>query len=83
MKRKRELLASGVIQLDPLDCDSTVAYTIRRGRRGVNGSIGLSDCDRKICWYFDRGSGLNKIDAAISILAEFRKKFCEETKRRN
>lgn len=73
---KRKLLASEVIMLDPLDCGSTVGYVIRRGRRGINADINLSDCNRKIEWYFSNDpSSVDKIDRAIGILHRFRDEF--------
>ena len=81
--RKDKLIASDIVMLSPLDCGSTVGYTIRRGRYGVYGDITLTDCNRKIKWDFiGRTDSLAKIDAAIGILARFRRKFEKATKKR-
>jgi hypothetical protein len=81
--RKRKLIASDIILLDPLDCGSTVGYTVRRGRHGVDGDISLSDCNRKIEWFFSNDSGsVEKIDRAIRILQGFRAAFIKATRRK-
>lgn len=65
--------------LEPSDCDSVIGYKITtRGR--LSASMCLSDCNRKIDWYFDtyRGSDpLKKIDKLLSIVTTFRKDFIE------
>ena len=73
--RKRELIAANIAQLDPLDCGSTISYSIRRGKYGICAEISLSDCNRMINWYFDRHSGPHKIEAALSVLTEFQEKY--------
>ena len=81
--RKEKLIAHDIVMLNPLDCGSTVGYTIRRGRYGVYGDITLTDCNRKIKWDFSgRTDSLDKINAAIGILARFRAQFEKATKRR-
>lgn len=62
--------------IDPLDCDSIIAYSITRRRRQLNSSINLSDCNRKIMWYFeDDQSSIKKIDKVIELLTSFRREF--------
>lgn len=81
MRDKRKLYAEGVVQLDPMDCGSSIAYAVVRGRRGhLTGDLDLSDCNRKIHWYFDR-TDLPKIDRVINILTEFRAAFAKATRR--
>lgn len=74
MKHVRKLLAQGIIQLDPLDCGSSIAYAVSRRRYGLTGDVDLSDCNHKIHWYFGKDD-LGKIDAAINILVEFRQAY--------
>lgn len=77
MSRKRsqpELLAASIIQLDPVDCGSTVGYKIVKGR-DLWAEVDLSDCNRKIQWSFysrNAEAGIVKIDKAIEILTKFR-----------
>jgi hypothetical protein len=81
--RKEKLIAGDIVMLSPLDCGSIVGYTIRRDRQGVLGEIMLTDCNRKIEWYFSgRTDSLAKIDAAIGILARFRAQFEKAIKKR-
>jgi len=82
VRKRRELLASGIAQLDPVDCGSMISYSIRSGRYGVSSEISLSDCNRMISWYFDRHTGLAKIDTVLAILKEFKENFVVATKRR-
>lgn len=69
--RPKELIANNIIQLDPVDCGSTVGYKIVNGRN-LWAEIDLSDCVRKIQWSFYAKDGLGKIDRAIAILSKFR-----------
>ena len=73
--RKRELIAANIAQLDPLDCSSTISYSIRRGKYGIRAEISLSDCNRMISWYFGHSSGTHKIAAALAVLTEFQEKY--------
>ena len=75
MRRARKVYAVGFVYLDAANCDSTTSYKIVKGRR-ISGDITLSDCGRKIDWYFsiDDG-GVVKIDRALAILQEFRAHF--------
>jgi hypothetical protein len=74
-KKRREIVASRIDYIDPFDCGSTVGYVVRRGRK-LSAEVFLTDCNRKIEWYFyDKTEGLRKIDKAIEILADFRNEF--------
>lgn len=75
MKRTRKLIAKNIDYIDPLECDSTVGYTITRGRR-LSANVNLTDCNRHITWYFNADkSAIPKIDRAISLLTEFKDEF--------
>lgn len=68
--------------LDPTDCGSLVAYSIT-GRRCLNASIDLSDCHRKITWYFEStgiNKSLEKIDTVINLLTDFKRDLLEARK---
>jgi hypothetical protein len=81
MRQVRKLLASGIDFLDALNCDSTISYSITRGVRGVTADVQLSDCNRKITWYFGRTpDAILKIDKAIEILTNFKQDFVEARK---
>ena len=75
MRRRRELIAANIAQLDPVDCGSIISYSVRRGKYGITAEISLSDCSRMISWYFDRRSGPHKIEAALAVLTEFQEKY--------
>ena len=80
---KRKLYASGIAYLDPLDCGSSIGYVVCRGRRGLYGDVHLTDCDRKIAWYFSKDAkSIAKIDKAIEILNQFREEFVKASRRR-
>jgi len=73
---KRKLIASEIAYLDPVDCGSTVGYTLIWDRLGhIEGTVDLSDCNRHIQWYFYKGNknSMEKIDKAISVLQNFRR----------
>jgi hypothetical protein len=86
MRRRRTtvVLASRIEYLDCGNCNSAVGYYIVRGRRRqLRGHVDLSDCNRKIEWYFDDDpEGIAKIDKAISMLTEFREKFIAARRRK-
>jgi hypothetical protein len=69
--------------IDPQNCGSMVAYRIwvdeytdtkNKTIYTQYGEIVVTDCSRKIDWGF-QGDDLDKIDAAIVMLQEFRKKY--------
>lgn len=75
LRRTRKLIKANIRQIDPLNCGSTIGYTIITGRRGVYADIDMTDCNRKINWSFAQRDGdgvLAKIDAAIEMFKEFR-----------
>ena len=77
-KRTRKLLASEIVMIDPMDCGSTIGYVIREDRYGLSAEMALSDCNRKIEWYFSRSesnSAVAKIDRAIAVMNNFRAAF--------
>jgi hypothetical protein len=78
MLRKKivpKIYASQAAFIDPGACDSTIAYTVTARRRLV-GSINLSDCNRKIVWWFDNDDlSTKKIDKALEMLQNFRRDF--------
>ena len=72
------------VYLDPEDCGSEVGYYIstseytdkKTGKTtySLSATVSLADCNRKIDWSFGERK-VEKIDAAISMLQEFRKKY--------
>ena len=82
-RRKRTTVASKIDFLSPTDCDSTVAYKIILGRYH-EGVMSLTDCERKIGWYFRLDKdGLAKIDKVLEIVTAFRADFIAACKRKN
>lgn len=79
MRRTRKRLAPKVYAtqakyIDPLDCGSMVAYSITKRRR-LSATMDLSDCNKKITWYFDNDTGdkpIQKIDTVIALLTDFK-----------
>lgn len=74
--------------IDPESCGSSVGYYITvseyypKGQPTIYSLVStviLADCSHKIDWSFDK-DGVDKIDAAIGMLQEFRKKFIETEK---
>jgi hypothetical protein len=74
--------------IDPESCGSSVGYYITIGEYNrkdkptehtMSSNVVLADCSHKIDWGFNVGD-INKIDAAITMLQEFRKKFLETEK---
>lgn len=74
--------------IDPESCGSSVGYYITMSdytpkdkptEYDVSAVVVLADCSHKIDWSFNKGD-VDKIDAAIHVLTEFRKKFVETTK---
>jgi hypothetical protein len=70
----RKLYASDIMFIDPLECESTVGYHVTKRGTKVSGNIDLSDCQRKISWYFGNDA-IAKIDNAIKILTDFKKAY--------
>jgi hypothetical protein len=76
------------IFIDPENCGSSVGYYIyideyspkdKPTRHSITASVVLADCSHRIDWTFGAGN-LEKIDAAIHMLQEFRKKYIETEK---
>jgi len=74
--------------IDPESCGSSVGYYIkieeyepknRPTEYSTSSTVVLTDCSHKIDWNFESGK-INKIDAAIKILQEFRRKYLETEK---
>lgn len=74
--------------IDPENCGSSVGYYIhineyeqkdKTVNYSLSGTVVLSDCSHKIDWCFESGA-IPKIDAAINMLQEFRKKYSETEK---
>lgn len=63
------IYAAEAVWLDPLECDSTIAYKVIRRSRRAWATVQLADCQRKIEWYFSSDkNGLAKLDKAIATL---------------
>ena len=74
--------------IDVENCGSSVGYYIsineytskdKSPTYSTASTVVLSDCNHKIDWYFTSDS-VKKIDAAIDMLKEFRKKYVETEK---
>lgn len=74
--------------IDPESCGSSVGYYIvvneytptgKPTKYSVQAEVVLADCGHKIDWSFGDGA-LDKIDVAIAMLQEFRKKYVETEK---
>lgn len=72
-QRTPKLIATNAAYIDPLHCDSTISYKVVKGARAVWGSVQITDCNRKVEWYFgSRCEPVDKVSKAISMLEEFR-----------
>lgn len=70
-----KVYAAQAAYLDPANCDSIVGYTIG-SRTRLSATVDLSDCTRKIQWYFTNDdAGLRKIDTALHLLSSFKRDF--------
>lgn len=74
--------------IDSENCGSSVGYYInideykpkdRPVEYSVASTVVFTDCSHKIDWVFGNDS-VDKIDAAIQMLQEFRKRYVEATK---
>jgi hypothetical protein len=72
--------------IDPDSCGSSVGYYIhvdeytpkdKPVEYSLQATVVLADCSHKIDWCFNGDDSVDKIDAAISMLQEFRKKYVE------
>jgi transposase len=76
--------------IDPENCGSSVGYYITIGEyhstktdkdvHSLSATVVLTDCNHKIDWGFSGNGEIDKIDSAISMLQEFRKKYIETEK---
>jgi hypothetical protein len=79
--------------LNPSDCGSSVGYYIniyeytpkdKPTVYSISATLVLADCSHKIDWGFSEGDndneGIEKIEAAISMFQEFKKKYIETQK---
>lgn len=74
--KKTKVYAAESVYIDPIGCDSTVSFKIVEGRHGLYGSVQLSDCQRKIEWFFpSKRESIPKIEKAISTLSAFKESF--------
>ena len=82
-RKEPKVYAAEATYLDPADCGSIVAYEIHEHRsRGFSAMIDLSDCSRKIQWYFSEPTGVRKIDKALQVLQNFRREYIKVISRR-
>jgi hypothetical protein len=74
--------------IDPESCGSSVGYYItineytpknKPAEYSMSSTVTLADCSHKIDWSFG-DSSVDKIDSAIDMLREFRKKYLETEK---
>jgi hypothetical protein len=75
------------IFIDPKNCGSSVGYYItiseyenkkeKKIEHNLTGIVVLADCSHKIDWAFDGvdNDQIEKIDAAIGLLQDFRKQY--------
>ena len=78
--------------IDPEECGSSVGYHLTLSEFTsknsspefyVSATVVLADCNRKIDWSFadlEANKNIEKIDAAIGMLQEFRKKYLDAHK---
>jgi Iap family predicted aminopeptidase len=77
----RKLVASSSAYIDPLNADSTVSYKVLVSD-SVWGSVLLTDCTRKIEWYFGVDDSIEKVDRAVAMLQEFKAAYLAAKKKR-
>jgi hypothetical protein len=74
--------------IDPENCGSSVGYYItvseytpkdKPAEYSLCAAVVIADCAHKVDWSFGRES-VDKVDAAIAMLQEFRKKYLETEK---
>lgn len=84
------IIQQNSIFIDPAGAGSNVGYYIviddytnsktKEKEFTLSATVVLSDCSHKIDWDFQRETGVDKIDAAIRMLQEFKKKFVDAKK---
>jgi len=84
VKKKREdpkVYALGHAHLDPLACGSEISYKLCGFYYNLEGTVILSDCNRKIEWSFNNSNdSVDKIDAVIDVLTQFRRDLVKAQK---
>ena len=82
------MIQQNSVFIDPESCGSSVGYYItineytpkdKSVEYSISAVVVLTDCAHKIDWSFDAGK-VEKIDIAIKMLQEFRKKYIETEK---
>jgi hypothetical protein len=76
--------------IDPENCGSSIGYYLtineytpkdKPTQYSVGATVVLADCSHKIDWEFADGEdNVDKIDAAIAMMQEFRRKYLEAKK---
>jgi len=75
--------------IDPENCGSSVGYYIavneytpkdKPTEYSISAVVVLADCTHKLDWSFNEEGSIGKIDSAIAMLQEFRKKYIEVEK---
>ena len=75
--------------IDPENCGSSIGYYITTSKYkpndkppiySTNAWVVIADCAHKIDWSFGGEGAIEKVDAAIHMLQEFRKKYVEVKK---
>lgn len=82
--RRRIVSAHEIEYIDPSDAGSTIGFRILRSDRGIWADVDLTDCNRKIEWYFTsqaKSRSIQKVDRAIEVLTRFRAAFVNACKR--
>lgn len=87
MIQQNIVIQQNSVFIDPESCGSSVGYYLRvydydikqQKHYALSANVVLADCTHKIDWDFS-GESLDKIDAAIGMLKEFRKKYTEAVK---
>jgi len=90
------LVQQNNVFIDPQECGSSVGYHLhideherkdKPSTYSLSATVVLADCNHKIDWTFFSGdddtNNTDKIDAAIKMLQEFRKKFVDAQKMLN
>ena len=82
------MIQQNSVFIDPKNCGSSVGYYINVSEYApkdkpleysISATMVLTDCSHKIDWSFN-SDDVDKIDTAIRMLQEFRKKYLETEK---
>jgi hypothetical protein len=86
----RMITQQNSVFIDPENCGSSIGYYITTNEYApkdkpvvysISATVVLADCSHKIDWSFGGPEGtVDKVDAAIHMLQEFRKKYLETEK---